>query len=129
MKTFTHAGVSRRYEGPFKLRVANGIDRIKVLIKTGHSDIDLIELIRPMTKEEAAEYLLSIDFDNGRAEVREALLAEQTRHAPEPKKAPRKPRAKKADVVQPQVEETEDDDTSQVITADFDLTVVEEAPF
>ena len=83
-----------------------------------------------MTKEEAAEYLLSIDFDNGRAEVREALLAEQTRHTPKPEKAPRKPRAKKAEVVaQPEMEVTEDEDTSQVITADFDLTVVEEAHF
>lgn len=84
-KSFTHAGVSK-LDGKFKMRFANDSLRTKVLIKNGHTDIDIVELKHPMTKEEAVAYLLSIDFDNGNAEVRAALEAEQgKRVAKEPK--------------------------------------------
>lgn len=86
-KSFTHAGVSR-LNGEFKVRFASDSTRVKVLMKNGHRDIDLIELIHPMTKEEAVAYLISIDFDNGNTEVRAALEDAQTKRAPkEPKKA------------------------------------------
>lgn len=75
MSSFTHAGVSR-LDGKFKVRYANGIDRINVLIRNSHTDIDIIELRHAMTKEEAIAYLLLIDFDNGNKEVRAALEAE-----------------------------------------------------
>lgn len=140
MKTFTHAGVSR-LDGEFKFRVANGSGRVKVLIQNGHTDIDLVELIRPMNKEEAADYLLSIDFDNGRADVRAAIEAEKQRWAPKPEKAPRKPRAKKTeqvaeaedqlvaeDQLMPEIEEN-DLPSGHVISADFDLATAEAAPF
>lgn len=101
MSTFSHAGVSRR-EGELKVRYANSADRVKVLIKGGHTDIDIIELKFPMTKEEAVAYLLSIDFDNGNAEVRACLEEENSKRNAEPaaEKEPkpvkeRKPRAKK----------------------------------
>lgn len=84
-KSFTHAGVSK-LDGKFKMRFANDSLRTKVLIKNGHTDIDIVELKHPMTKEEAVAYLLSIDFDNGNAEVRAAIEAEQgKRVAKEPK--------------------------------------------
>jgi hypothetical protein len=73
--SFTYAGVSRR-EGKMKVRWANSSERIAVLIKCDHKDIDMIQLRHAMTKNEALSYLLSIDFDNGNAEVRATLEAE-----------------------------------------------------
>lgn len=80
-KTFTHAGVSK-LDGKFKMRFANDSLRTKVLIKNGHTDIDIIELKHPMSKEDAVAYLLSIDFDNGNKEVRAAIEAEQGKREP-----------------------------------------------
>lgn len=83
-KTFKFAGVSRR-AGAMKARFANDQMRVKVLAKTGSSDIDLIELEYPMTKEDALAFLLKINFDNGNAEVRAALeegLAKRTPGTP-----------------------------------------------
>ena len=80
-KLFTHAGVSR-LKGQFKSRFATDSGRVKVLIKTGHDCIDMIELPEPMTKIAAIEYLISINFDDGRAEIRAALedgLARRTK--------------------------------------------------
>lgn len=92
MSTFKVAGVSR-LNGEFKCRFANDMTRVKVLAKNGHKDIDLIELKEPLTKEAAVEFLLSINFDNGNAEVRAALEAEKGKREP---KAPREPRAAKS---------------------------------
>lgn len=92
-KSFTHAGVSR-LNGEMKVRFANDALRTKVLIKNGHKDIDIIELKHAMSKEEAVAYLLSIDFDNGNAEVRAALEAEQGKREPKAEKAPKAPKAK-----------------------------------
>lgn len=98
-KTFKFAGVSKR-EGSFKARFANDQMRVKVLAKTGSSDIDLIELTHPMTKLEAVAFLLKINFDNGNALVREALEAYVVKHdesAEKPEKAPKvkaEPKAK-----------------------------------
>ena len=75
MSSFTHAGVSR-LNGKIKVRYANGSERVKVLIKNGHKDIDLIEMMYPASKEDTVAYLLRIDFDNGNAEIRAALEAE-----------------------------------------------------
>jgi len=91
-KTFTHAGVSK-LDGSFKVRFANDAMRTKVLIKSGHTDIDLIELPNPMTKEDAVAYLLSIDFatkDTVRNEaVHEAILTELDKRSEKPAKAPK----------------------------------------
>lgn len=84
-KSFTHAGVSK-LDGKFKVRYCNDSLRTKVLIKNGHTDIDIVELKHPMTKPEIVEYLLSIDFDNGNKEVRAAIEAEQGKREP---KAPK----------------------------------------
>jgi hypothetical protein len=72
MSKFSHAGVSR-LKGEFKARWANDPARVKILAKNGHTDIDVIELPSPMTKADAVQYLLSINFDNGNAQVRAAL--------------------------------------------------------
>lgn len=87
-KTFSHAGVST-LNGVVKARFANDAARVKVLQKNGHKDIDLMELPYPMTKLDAVNYMLSIDFDNGNATVRQTLEAELDKRtdAPAQKKA------------------------------------------
>ena len=92
-KTFTHAGVSK-LNGSFKVRFANDALRTKVLIKSGHTDIDLMELPNPMTKEDAVAYLLSIDFATDKFgvtnhAVHEAILAELDKRGEKPAKAPK----------------------------------------
>ena len=86
MSSFSHAGVSKQ-DGKFKVRFANDSLRTKVLIKNGHTDIDIVELKHPMTKSDAVDYLLSIDFDNGNKEVRAALEAAQEKRTETPKAA------------------------------------------
>jgi hypothetical protein len=83
MSTFTHAGVST-LNGSCKVRFANDALRVKVLAKNGHKDIDIVQLKHPMTKAEAVEYMLSIDFDNGNATVRAALEAAQEKRSDKP---------------------------------------------
>ena len=55
-KTFTVAGFSV-LAGVRKLRVANDMTRVKVLLANGHTDIQLQELPHPMPKEQAAAWL------------------------------------------------------------------------
>jgi hypothetical protein len=88
MSSFSHAGVSKQ-DGKFKVRFANDALRTKVLIKNGHTDIDILELKHPMTKADAVAFLLSIDFDNGNKEVRAALEAAQEKRTEAPKAAPK----------------------------------------
>jgi hypothetical protein len=83
-KSFTHAGVSK-LDGEFKVRFANDAMRTKVLIKNGHTDIDIVELKHAMTKEDAVAFLISIDFDNGNTAVRAALEAEVEKRTEAPK--------------------------------------------
>lgn len=94
-KTFKFAGVSTR-AGVCKARFANDQMRVKVLAKTGSSDIDLIELKEPMTKAAAIAFLLSINFDNGNATVRAALEEGLEKRTPAVKavKAKAAPKAK-----------------------------------
>ena len=96
-KLFKVAGVSRR-NGTFKARFANDMTRVKVLAKTGSTDIDLIELKEAMTKEDAVAFLISIDFDNGNTEIRAALEQELDKRTVTPKatRTPKAPKAKKS---------------------------------
>ena len=97
--TFTHAGVSKQ-NGEFKVRFANDALRTKVLIKGGHTDIDLMELPNPMTKEEVVAFLVKIDFatrDGATNEaVKAAILAEADKRSGKPAKAPKAPKAPKS---------------------------------
>jgi len=43
--------------GKTKVRFANDMTRVKVLIKGGHTDVDLFELPTAMTKDEAIAYV------------------------------------------------------------------------
>jgi hypothetical protein len=103
MSQFSHAGVSK-LNGEFKVRFANDATRVKVLIKNDHTDIDIIELKHPMTKEDAVAYLMEIDFATRdgvtNAEVQAALAAELDKRSPtasKPKadKPAKAPKAKK----------------------------------
>lgn len=100
MSTFTHAGVSR-LKGEFKVRFANDALRVKVLAKNGHSDIDIIELKHPMTKEDAISYLLEIDFATRdgvtNPEVQAALEAARETKSPKATKAPKVAKAVKTE--------------------------------
>lgn len=85
MSQFSHAGVSK-LNGEFKVRFANDATRVKVLIKNDHTDIDIIELKHPMTKEDAVAYLMEIDFATRdgvtNVEVQAALAAELDKRSP-----------------------------------------------
>ena len=98
-KSFTHAGVSK-LDGEFKVRFANDALRTKVLIKNGHTDIDIIELKHAMTKEDAVAYLMEIDFatrdGKTNADVQAALAAELDKRSEVPAKAPKVAKAPKA---------------------------------
>ena len=71
-KTFAVAGVSTFKDGT-KIRFANDAARVKILIKNGHTDIELVDLPREMTKGEIAQYLFESDFARGRTAVLEAI--------------------------------------------------------
>lgn len=71
-KRFAVAGVST-LNGKTKIRFANDGARIKILIKNGHSDVELVDLPREMTKAEIAQHLTEIDFAKGRPAVLEAV--------------------------------------------------------
>ncbi|MFZ9717625.1 MAG: hypothetical protein ACO3CH_09255 [Ilumatobacteraceae bacterium] len=79
-KTFAVAGVSTHKDGT-KIRFANDAARVKILIKNGHTDIELIDLPREMTKAEIAQYLFETDFAKGRVAVMDAIkdLAKKNR--------------------------------------------------
>lgn len=97
-KTFTHAGVSR-LNGVIKARFANDALRVKVLAKGGHTEIDLVEFLEPLSKTEAVIKLIEMDFAKGNAEIQAALDAELDKRTDKPKaektaKAPKAPKAK-----------------------------------
>lgn len=76
MSLFKVAGTSTLPEGGTKVRFANDMTRVKVLLKGGHENIDLIELPQAMTKEDIVAYLIKIDFANGDADKQAAINAE-----------------------------------------------------
>jgi ribosome maturation protein Sdo1 len=71
-KTFSVAGVST-LEGKTKIRFANDSMRIKILAKNGHSDVELIDLPREMTKAEIAQHMSEIGFGEGKPAVLAAI--------------------------------------------------------
>jgi len=72
--TYTVAGISF-YRGAYRLRTSNNLaERQKTLMAMGDTDINLIELPRPMNKVEIVQYLsVHPDFD---APEERALLAQ-----------------------------------------------------
>lgn len=62
METFQVAGIST-HNNRTKVRFANDfVTRLKMLVKGGHTDVNLMSLPRPMTKPEAVEYLKTTDL-------------------------------------------------------------------
>jgi hypothetical protein len=72
-KSFKIAGVSK-LKGSYKVRFANDMTRVKVLAKTGHSEIELIELPKAMSKPELVTHLKTTELYN-RAEFKQAIDA------------------------------------------------------
>jgi hypothetical protein len=54
-KTFKVIGVST-LKGKTKVRFANDMTRIKILVKNGHTNVELFELPEAMTKEASIAY-------------------------------------------------------------------------
>lgn len=64
MDLFKVAGVST-LNGKTKVRFANDmVSRVKMLLKDGHEDINLIELAEPLTKGDVVKYLKTTDLMN-----------------------------------------------------------------
>lgn len=63
-KLFTVAGTATNPDGVTKVRWATDlVSRIKILNKTGCTNINLVELPEPMTKLEALDHLRHLDLD------------------------------------------------------------------
>ena len=71
-KKFAVAGVST-LNGKTKVRFANDAMRVKILAKNGHTDVELIELPREMTKGEIAQYMVEQGFGAGKPAVEAAI--------------------------------------------------------
>jgi hypothetical protein len=81
-KLFTVAGTAT-HNGTTKVRFANDlVARIKILVKAGATDINLMELPQPMTKLQALKYLSEQGITDGDANYAvDAKLAEKSRVA------------------------------------------------
>jgi len=71
-KKFAVAGVST-HEGKTKVRFANDTMRIKILQKNDHTDIQLIDLPREMTKAEIGAHMVATGFGKGNAAIEAAV--------------------------------------------------------
>ena len=97
-KKFAVAGVSTQ-AGKTKVRFANDTMRIKILAKNGHTDIDLVELPREMTKAEIAAHLVEIGFGKGNAAVEAAVAYVAKKNPSAPVAKVTKVTAEKAETV------------------------------
>jgi hypothetical protein len=80
-KLFTVAGTATQH-GVTKARFANDlVARIKILNKNGCTDINLIELPKPMTKLQALQYLQEQGITGDAGYAVAAKLAEKTKIA------------------------------------------------
>ena len=64
-KVFTVCGTSKHPEQGYKVRFANDSLRIKVLTKSKHTDITLIELPEGMSKLAAVQFIKTLDEFSG----------------------------------------------------------------
>ena len=71
-KRFSVAGVST-LNGVTKIRFANDAMRVKILAKNGHTDVELLDLPREMTKAEIAQYMTETGFGSGNPAVQDAI--------------------------------------------------------
>lgn len=81
-KLFTVAGTAKNPNGTVKARFANDlVARIKILNKAGCTDINLIELPKPMTKLEALQHLQTLGQTGDAGYAVANKLAEKTKIA------------------------------------------------
>ena len=73
-KTFTRAGISTCEKGRTRFRFTNDLNREKVLVKAGHTDIQFWELGETMTKEQATEFLVAKGLAEDRPAAKRAAL-------------------------------------------------------
>ena len=71
-KKFSVVGVST-LNGKTKIRFANDSMRIKILLKNGHEDGDMINLDREMYKWEIAEHLKAVNFAKDNSATKSAI--------------------------------------------------------
>jgi hypothetical protein len=88
MSTFKVAGTSS-LNGTTKVRFANDMLRVKVLEKNGHKNVDLVEFISPLTKEQAVAKLIEMDFAKGDKIIMDALANALDKRTEKPAKAPK----------------------------------------
>lgn len=69
--TFKVTGVSRSH-GTFRVRFANDMSRIKVLMKTGNDNIELMEMPTAVSKAECVTFLKGTDLYS-QPEFKEAI--------------------------------------------------------
>jgi hypothetical protein len=60
-KTYSVVGTTIQPDGQMKIRWTNNIFRIKILQREGHTDIQLVDLGKQMTKYEAVKAMQSLD--------------------------------------------------------------------
>lgn len=95
-KMFTVAGVSQ-FKGQFKVRFANDLARVKLLMKNDNTEIELLELPEPMSKPDAVKFLKTSVLAE-RAEFLEAIDTADAKYNPVAVVKVRKPRdSKKSD--------------------------------
>ena len=100
-KLFTVAGVATQ-GGNTKVRFANDlVARVKILAKNGCTDINLIELPKPMTKLEALQHLTSLGMTGDAGYAIANKLSEKTKLAKKGEvKVSAKPKAAEAKVAE-----------------------------
>ena len=88
-KLFTVAGTSTK-SGVTKFRVANGTaaQRTKLLVKDGQTNINLIDLAKPMSKEDAIAFLTANGFSESATSKPTAVAT------PKPAKVAKAPKLK-----------------------------------
>lgn len=124
-KLFTVAGTSK-LNGEVKCRWANDVMRVKVLAKSGHEDITLIELPEAMDKLAAVKFIQSLDEFQGVAE-QSAIADYLDRKDEKPAKAAKaEAPAKTATVKAPKVKATAPKAPAKT---KVDTSEMEDAPF
>lgn len=88
-KLITVAGYSFK-DGSFKFRTANDMKRADQLEALGDTLVNMTTLPNPMTKAEAAKYLLTINYAKGKADVEAAISSAVKDENPFAKKSVKK---------------------------------------
>ncbi len=95
---FKVAGVSRTKEGVVKVRFANDLSRVKILVKAENTDIELMELPKEMDKSEIVKYLLTSELIKNE-DFKRAIEAADEKYSPVVKiKAPKTAKVKSTKV-------------------------------